>query len=84
MVSTMPMRQILSTAERMGASKKNIDTKKNIGHSNSVDTINQANVFCGIVGCSPNINLNILIQKIGIHLPVHSFFAIILAMDIDD
>ena len=33
MVSTIPQRLISSTVERIGASKKKMETKKHIGHS---------------------------------------------------
>lgn len=41
MVKTMPHRQISSTEVRIGASKKNNDTKDPIGHNKSDKTINQ-------------------------------------------
>lgn len=44
MVKTMPHRQISSTDVRIGASKKNNDTKNAIGHNKRDKTINQKKI----------------------------------------
>ena len=54
MVRTIPHRQTSSKAERIGASKKNIDAKKNSGHINSDRTTSQKTAFWRPVGCPPN------------------------------
>jgi hypothetical protein len=53
MVSVAPQRQIASTVERIGASKKNIDIKKPIGQKTINRIMSQKSPSCRLVGLPP-------------------------------